>query len=1218
MASLISWAKKRVQQVEHNITHNPVTNAVGNVEKAAFHTVAQAPQYANPAGAIRGVGQVIGQVAPHIPTFPNSSPLRFANQAVIKPLQTTGVHIGQAANGQNPYHGSIKQQLGQAGQDALTLGSALPVGRGADIALKGASLLTKIGQGTKLGIKAGGGFGAVQGLSSSLQHNANLEQTLKNTGISTLAGAGLGAGLGVAAPVIGTGVKAGVKGVQALKPLDQAGKIKLPSLGGQNLHYSSGNGITKISGKANQVRAQLKALNEVGGAKAGNILPDKAFPKPKFANLDEALENTQLNPSKVSIPEVRPGDYGRARINPQQASKPIEFATAQTVNAAKKLSKDEQKNIPHLVENPSLAKTPAAKAFVARHNQLTNLTHATSQALGGNTNFVPNYFRHAVDLAKPEDAARWEKLVNERGGSAADPYAFGGVDNMNRVFKNVKDLQAAGFHLKNENNPIQNITDYGKSSSNTLRRQALVKGVTEADMNAPLKNRNFDLGNGQVIPVSEEGLKQIRSYGLYKPSTNKAIRGARTVNTGLKSSILSAGQFHPFNISILRAGPSTALAGHPIAAAKGVARTFRPLFPGGKGAVDRVMQKALDDGMVEKAAKIGAPYGQAGYETAGTALKSGVGHKLVFERQMPMMHDQVVRSVIKDLEKKGVSLDSEEARQAGIAANSTMGFINKEVLNISPKVRQGMADWMLASQFTPSKAVTLSKVGKKGVAGKYARSDVASNAIAATAIISGIGYALNQKSDSIRDSILRALVNPAVPTPMKDSKGNNIELRVPLTYTGEISHLLGIKLDRQKDGHLGVRWEPTKVLKPDGTVAEWMRSRLSPLPSTGIKLATNTNFAQKQLYDTSAQGGKKAIQAGTTIAQGFLPIGAQGLPNTKIVKEHLPGSAREILNANTPGSNPLIKSSLSSIGFSPRTDQTVGKGLATAQYFAAKDKFTSSLNPNEKALFDTVNPVKKNPVTKQPMYDSTVFNKAATYNVLADNPKFAAKYQAFMKSQPQHDPLWDLSKQQLQSVLLARGGKTYPGQTYTKAGASLSQATGTDQQWYKDLLNKEKAFYSNLPKGGGSSSPKADYGPQPNPYVSQQLSAKNYQDPQVQQYLNDKAAYTNSQRQKTGLAPIAPFGQVGVPGQLDNPAQLAITPKGSTYGTGAPKTSKAKNTGGRVATGRSRGRPKSSFPKLKIAKTKKINVPKGVKIKKLAYKSPKVKKLNVSKIPKIA
>jgi len=78
--------------------------------------------------------------------------------------------------------------------------------------------------------------------------------------------------VGKVAEGIGTGVKAVgkelpsvAKAVQGLKPLDQAGKLRLPFGPKQNLHYSSGNGITTISGKANAVRAQLKQLNEVGG-----------------------------------------------------------------------------------------------------------------------------------------------------------------------------------------------------------------------------------------------------------------------------------------------------------------------------------------------------------------------------------------------------------------------------------------------------------------------------------------------------------------------------------------------------------------------------------------------------------------------------------------------------------------------------------------------------------------------------------------------------------------------------------------------------------------------------------------------------------------------------------------------------------------------------------------------------------------------------------------
>jgi hypothetical protein len=677
----------------------------------------------------------------------------------------------------------------------------------------------------------------------------------------------------------------------------------------------------------------------------------------------------------------------------------------------------------------------------------------------------------------------------------------------------------------------------------------------------------------------------------------------RTANLGLKSTILSGGQFHPFNISVLRAGPSIALAGHPVAAVRGIGRTFRPLLPGGKGAVDRVLNKALNDGMIDKAAQIGMPYGEAGYNTAGTYLRSGVGHKLVFERQMPMMHDQVARSIIKDLEKKNIPLDSEAARQAGIAGNSTMGFINKEALNISPKWRQRMSDFLLAGQFTPSKIVTIGKVGKGGVAGKYARSDVASNAIASAALIGGIGYVLKQKDDNIKDILLRALINPAVPTGnINDKNGNPQEFRTPSTYTAELAKLFGLSLRRNEDGHLGVVWKPPTDLK-DAPIYDWMRSRLSPIPSSAIKVVTNTNYASKPLNDPNAPAGQRAIQSATVLGQGFLPIGIQGLAYTDAVKNKLPGSAKQVLEADTPGTNPVLKSGLGSIGFSIRTDKTKGKAAKTADYFATRDKFYGSLDQNEKSIFDKINPAKKGPFGEK-QFDRTPLTSASSYADFVGNPSFTAKYQAYQQSQKSHDPLWDLSSNNLRDYMEAQviskynpGGdskttsalyKRLPADFFTKReeyfsglesqGVKLSSGSKPRPGMPANLVSFSESYH-NLPYGTGARSS-----------ALRSATGQAYI-----KWLDQNRIYNNQERADLGLPP------------LENPANQFTSTSGSST-----RRSSYRRSGGRSSGGGSSNAPQS---RIKLSKGS-VPSPK-VSVKKVGGLKSKLAKASTAK-PKVS
>lgn len=778
-----------------------------------------------------------------------------------------------------------------------------------------------------------------------------------------------------------------------------------------------------------------------------------------------AAVNLERNPFKSAVQTVQKGDYGRARIVPQTAAKPIKFVADRLETSMKSLQKSSPKeyaNFWRYVESTPKNASPQLKEAIKWWREGANRSHAEAVNAGVNTNYIKDYALHPWDL---------KNLTEDQIASGGQGVL--GKHAQKRTYRTIAEAEKANAKLVLGDNPTQEAMNYLTMASNAITRKAAAKALAEADAGELSKPHTLDLGYGTTVQLSDKGLKAAKAYKSYLPSSNKAVRVARTVNTGAKTTLLSGGQFHPINISVLRAGPSIALAGHPVRAAVGVARTFRPLLPGGKGAVNRVMTKAYEDKIVdpgsgrktsyvEAAAQIGAPYMERGYNVSGTKFKKGVGHKMVFERQMPMMHDQVIRSVVDDLVKKKVPLNSEEARQAGIAANSTMGFINKEALNISPKMRQRMTDFMLAGQFTPSKIVTVSKVGKRGVAGKYARSDVVSNAIAATALVSGVGYLLGQKSDNIRDSLLRALINPSIPTPYKDAKGNQQELRIPLTYTGEFAKILGISLKRNPDGHLGVTWKPSEALSAHGGLTEWMRSRLSPVASTAVKLKTNTNFADKPLYEPGAQFGKQAIQAGTTIAQGLLPIGAQGAAYTKFVKEHLPGSAKEVLDANTPGGNPLIKSGASSFGFTPRTDVTVGDSAHAKTYFEARDwALSQAKNDYEKSALLGWLGGKKNPVTGKYDVMPSAQDSSTKAKLLLRTPRaFDVIYEMNQKLKADGekiDPLWEQPKDKIQTYL----------QYQQMAPGSSDRSVWFDQnkKWYQPLIDKRNAFFNSLPKG---------------------------------------------------------------------------------------------------------------------------------------------------------
>lgn len=696
---------------------------------------------------------------------------------------------------------------------------------------------------------------------------------------------------------------------------------------------------------------------------------------------------------------------------------------------------------------------------VNRYKQLADRIHATSQALGGNTPYRNDYFHHEWDLSKPGDAAKFEAFRQRKFGEELDPSQFQGLDTQPRVFDTVAQGEAAGFKLKNPD-AANEVLDYAKGSASALKRQALSKGFLEADSTAEDKPHSFDMGQGQTLALSDKGLQEIRAFDK-TPQAGQPLKIYRGANRKLKQTLLSASEFHPINIT-KKAAPALAIEGHPVLAAKGAYSAARAQF--GRRYSDKLQQSFLDDGTVDAAARIGTPikFG-SDYETEGQLNlgHAGIGEKTIFEKSMPALHGRMVQGVVQDLQKEGISLDSPEARAAGTRINEIMGFVNTEVRNLDKGHQKFLGDVALAPQFTRAKWATIkAALHDKGVAGSYARSAVLGDTLATAAVMLGLGYLAKQKSDSIKDTVIRAILRPSVPTPFKDSKGNTEDWKMPSTYTSEALGLVA-NITRNKDGHLGITFKPSNL---PSNLANYGRARLAILPGAGLKLKTNTDYAGKPLYDPNAPAGTKAQQAATTILGGTLPIGTQGVLETNAVKRHLPEGVQQVLTANTPGSNPLLKSVGSAFGLTPETDKTVGKGLQTAQYFSALDQAKSGLNRQEKDAIDYYSGSKKNPVTGAYDIQPTVDDQRTRATQLLSNPKVIDHLMTMNKKLSADgqnvDPLWQQPKDRIVKYLQY--------QAMPPGGPDQVNWRNTNP-WYNQgnnsLASQRDAFFNSLPPG---------------------------------------------------------------------------------------------------------------------------------------------------------
>ena len=852
-----------------------------------------------------------------------------------------------------------------------------------------------------------------------------------------------------------------------------------------------------------QLAADKQALKDKISAKwgQGEVDPGNVQgPASKF-DANSWQHNTKANPIQKDMTPVQVGDYQGARIKAQSVENDVQVNARQTINAVDKLSKPDKELFRYAIEDPSLIQTaedPSKMAeAVSRANRLTQTVHAHGQALGGNVGFLSNYWHHAWDNAAPinnilkaanvDDALKvaekyhlrtdsgtlnsiikasspdeavnlLKTSLNKGTATAGDILSkkFMGVNSQQRIFKSIKKGESAGWNLKYAD-PVADIKNYAKSSSYQLKQAALRKGMTEADQAELALSGPAKLRTGESLPFSQKAMHEMRVYDN-KTSQNVALKGYRAANRGLKRTLLSASQFHPINIG-LQAGPTALLSGHPVRAAEMAYDTAAALVS--KGHADKVIEGFMKDGTIEAAAKIGTPILHGSdYSTNGLiSLTKKFGEEKIFGQQMPVMHGRLVQGVVADLARKGISLDSPEAREAGLAVDKIMGFINTEARNFDPHVQKGLGDLLLAPQFTRSKweAVggALTKwTGDNKMAGQLLRRAVVGKYAADVAIALGVGALVGQNSDNFVDTLKRQLLQPSIPTPWQDDKGNTIELKLPANYISEIAGLVA-SLDRGSNGRLNIGLDVNKI--PEN-IANYGRSRLAVLPAAGLKLATNTNYAGKPLYDPNADAKTQAIQAATTLAQGNIPIGLQGAVYDKNIMSHLPQASQDILNANKPGANPLLKSIGSSFGLTPTTDETVGKGLSSSRYYDALDTAKQGLNNQESAVMTMYSGSKKNPVTGKYEVQPSVWDPTTKARTLLQNPnviQHLITMNQTLKSQGERtDPMWDLPPDKLKKVLEYQAMDTGPQKT---------NWYNQNKTWYQGIADARGKFFDTLP-----------------------------------------------------------------------------------------------------------------------------------------------------------
>lgn len=852
----------------HDVTHNPVTNLVGAVEKPVFHAVSQAPQYLNP---VNDLGKVLSFTTPHIPTFTDSSPLRFANNALVNPVKTTGVHVGQGLQGQNPYHGSIGQQLGQAGQDVITLTQALPIGKGAEIALKAAPLVTRAAQGAKLGLKAGGGFGAAQGLSTSLQNKQNLPQTLKTIGINTAAGGLLGAGLGTALPIAASGAKVGgrvvVKAADNRVPLNQTGAV------GKNVSNEAAQYAHAFNVTTDKAKQDLAQLNQ-----AQNVAAAKQMIKPQGVGMSKEIKQ-QLNPrpaptknpmtpgpldNKVGFAKVQEGDLAQPHLNAQFVhDKLIETGNIADQHVGALSPKDQElmkqiqvkgiKDVAPKADNPQQF-TQAEAAL----RQYYDTRIAYDHLHGIKTPYRQNYLRD---------------LIPDNSNSVTNRAATGGD-------------KTPGYTLSKQNpgntGVLEGLRRDVAGASFNHAKLAYAKGMEQAfpgqiSRGSPIVGQE-GVTKQLLTPYGEElfATKDLAAQiNRRAPATKTkgAVKVYDTANSNLKYYKLGGGTFHAITEAGNIAGQqlmSGNLSKHPVDNLKLVAGTFSKTKHEAnmRGYASDAAHYADGVPTLDRARIFGATLGErqilGDVHVSPGVTKVPVIHQIheaIFKRQIPEAKLMAIKQLTQHLD---IHNPADVAQGRAIAkAMNKLGGINRAVEGLTPQTAQKLSRAVLATDFTEGRWSTMiAAVSKAGPEGDIARQMVVGKTLvyllptlAAATIAGKIDW--NNPKD-VMAKIGDQILDPHFPTGFKTKTGIEKIAKTPETFVSEIGRLVKPIFNGSADKTAGLK--------------HYAGARLAAAPSLVEQVATNQDYRGDPVIPRDSTGKINVKGAATNLAVNSAPI----------------------------------------------------------------------------------------------------------------------------------------------------------------------------------------------------------------------------------------------------------------------------------------------------------------------------------------------------------
>ncbi len=762
-------------------------------------------------------------------------------------------------------------------------------------------------------------------------------------------------------------------------------------------------------------------------------------------------------------------------------------------------------DISQQVKNPDKF-NKAVEAF----ENFTDHAYSQFKDAGSRIGFLNDYYSHILDLSKPGEAERLQAFTEAKAKN------FKGWYNKVRTFKDIEELEANGFELKNKN-VVDDINEYTNAVSRELGGRVLSSELQK------MSPKEVYISNGDASPANMYQSRIPGMKGTYlsknlldqlkdlEPQGQSKLGGLiNKGQQGIKQTKLAGGLFHIQNTGADYLAGQLGLGKVPR-----LDKAVRVFLSPGEDAKYR--QENIESGLTDKAAKMQVTFStehdinkdDTGLQKVSKGINKFNPFTKLNDATFSRLEDFFKMETVKALDKRGLlNTDTPEglkvAKDYGRQINNMFGgqnrvagddvfnknpvtkFIANNALLLAPDYQQGRfkRTFSALNPNVTGKDINIfgKTLGARTGANNFALGTLALR-IAGTAVISeALRRAVTGKfNPNLIAAIQNDVISPNFPSPWKNtsSSGNK---------TNQIVHLSGTNAQ--------------DLLSLASDPEHFLISHLPGGTSDALSYLSNQDYYGNKLSDTN-----NPLEKGLKLTGSNLPI--------PVVQ------AQKVLSGKEAVGNALLNFAGNRVSTDPNDPTQV--------YFKNLDAARSSLtDPTQQKIFDAVyareRDINGNSIPMTPA------NRMANAMQLLNNPQVLA---AITKSEQATaeatgkpiNPLYNMSPTQQKIVLEYESQLPGPERTNALYVNNNLSANDPNRGLLLNFFNQQQQFYNQLPASNNPN--KTDPSlvpPSMTAYVQQQLAAKNYTDPQVKAYLTADTAYKNAVRGTVGAPLLSSFG----------------------------------------------------------------------------------------------